>query len=64
MKKKLLIFCQFNHLRLIKRNVPSKLIASKLMFEETVVPQNIDFKLIESENIDDDFIELPILSNV
>jgi hypothetical protein len=27
-----------------------------------VVPQNIDFEFIESENIDDDFIELPILS--
>jgi hypothetical protein len=27
-----------------------------------VVPQNIDSKIIESENIDDDFIEFPILS--
>jgi hypothetical protein len=28
-----------------------------------MVPQNIDFKIIESKDIDDDFIEFPILSS-
>ncbi len=36
---------------------------AKFRFEKKVVPQNIEFKLIKSEFIDDDFIELPIISN-
>ena len=31
--------------------------------QKMVVPQNIDFQIIDSENIDDDFIEMLILSN-
>jgi hypothetical protein len=35
----------------------------ELVQEETVVPQNIDFKIVESENIDENLIELLLLSN-